>query len=223
LTIFFLIRHASCDGLGQTLWGRTPRVCLNTEGELQAQRLADRVRHIRFDAIYSSPLERALQTAETLARRMNLDVVRDEALNEIDFGDWTGRTFEDLSRDERWRRFNTHRSMAVVPGGESFLGVQNRIVKELACLALQHHDARVAIVSHADVIRAAVAYFAGTPIDLIERFEISPCSVSVVALDSEGATLVSINNDYENGFLTQRRKAARSSFAPLREKSAQYK
>jgi broad specificity phosphatase PhoE len=128
---------------------------------------------------------------------MNLEVRKNPALNEIDYGDWTGKTFETLSTDERWRRFNSCRSMTTVPNGESFLEVQNRVVKELDVLSHQHADARVAVVSHADVIRAAVAYFAATPIDLIERIEISPCSVSVVALDNACATLLTINNRCE--------------------------
>ena len=194
MTTFFLIRHASCNGLGQTLWGRTPGICLNQTGELQAQRLADRFKNLTLDAIYSSPLERALQTAEVFARSMKLEVRRSDAVNEIDFGEWTGKTFDELSVDEQWRRFNGHRSMTTIPGGESFLEVQNRIVKEIDALAQQHGEARVALVSHADVIRAAVAYFAGTPIDLIERFVISPCSVSVVAVDEESARVLTINN-----------------------------
>ena len=197
MTTFFLIRHAACSGLGQTLWGRTPNVCLNEKGKLQAQRLAQRFEGIKLEALYSSPLERALKTAETLAHSMNLEVKKSEALNEIDFGDWTGKTFERLSTDERWRRFNSCRSTATVPNGESFLEVQNRVVKELGVLSHQHSNASLALVSHADVIRAAVAYFAATPIDLIERIVISPCSVSVVALDMARATLLTINNTCE--------------------------
>ena len=197
MTTFFLIRHASCSGLGQKLWGRTPGVFLNEKGQLQAQRLAERFKNITLDAIYSSPLERALQTAEVLARAMKLDVRKSEAANEINFGEWTGKSFEVLSSDNRWRHFNNHRSMTVIPGGESFLEVQNRIVKEIEEIAAQHGKASVAIVSHADVIRAAVTYFAATPIDMIERFEISPCSVSVVAVDDNNATLLTVNNGYD--------------------------
>jgi len=194
VTTFFLIRHASCDGLGQTLWGRTPGIRLNDTGSTQAQCLIDRFKNMSLDAIYSSPLERALQTATMIAESMALDVKTCDAANEIDFGAWTGKTFDELSRDERWRNFNNRRSMTMIPGGESFLEVQNRIVKELESLALQHGESHVAIISHADVIRAAVAYFSAIPIDLIERFEISPCSVSVLALDEEGATVVTVNN-----------------------------
>jgi len=194
MTTFFLIRHASCSGLGQTLWGRTTDICLNEKGRLEAQRLADRFKGITLQAVYSSPLERALETAEAIARSMRLEVEKNSALNEIDFGEWTGKTFDELSSDERWRRFNTNRSMTTIPGGESFLQVQSRVVTELERLALQHPGAAVAIVSHADVIKAAVGYFAATPIDLLQRIEISPCSVSVVAVSKDSTKLWSINN-----------------------------
>lgn len=197
MTTFFLIRHASCDGLGQRLWGRTPGICLNDTGNKQSQSLTDRFKNMSLDAVYSSPLDRALQTAMVIAESMNLDVKTCDAANEIDFGEWTGKTFDELSRDERWRHFNRHRSVTMIPGGESFLEVQNRIVKELEALALQHGKAHVAIVSHADVLRAAVAYFSAIPIDLVDRFEISPCSVSVVAMDTDNATLLTLNNTGE--------------------------
>lgn len=197
MTTFFLIRHASCSGLGQTLWGRTAGVCLDEKGKLQVQQLAARFNGIKLQAIYSSPLERALETAETLAQSMNLEIRKSNALHEIDYGDWTGKTFEILSTDERWRRYNARRSTTIIPGGESFLDVQNRIVKELDVLSRQHTNARVALVSHADIIRAAVAYFTATPIDMIERIEISPCSVSVLALDEESATVLTINSRCE--------------------------
>ena len=119
MTTFFLIRHASC---------------------------CERFKTLKRNAIYRSPLERALQTAEALARNMNLEVRQSAAANEINFGEWTGKPFDELSGDERWQRFNSHRSMTTIPGGESFLEVQNRIVKEIESLALQQRDARVAIV-----------------------------------------------------------------------------
>ena len=194
MTTFFLIRHASCSGLGQKLWGRTPGICLNEKGETQAQRLAERFKKMTLNAIYSSPLERALQTGSVIARNMKLEVKKSAAANEINFGEWTGKTFDELSSDEQWRRFNSHRSMTKIPGGESFLEVQNRIVNEIEELAVQHGKARVGIVSHADVIRAAVAYFAATPIDMVQRFEISPCSVTVVEVGKESVCLLTVNN-----------------------------
>ncbi len=194
MTTFFLIRHASCNGLGQTLWGRTPGVCLNETGKLQAQRLAERFRGMKFEAIYSSPLERALETAETIARSMNLEVNKNSAFDEIDFGEWTGKSFDTLSGNELWQRFNNERSTTRIPGGESFLEVQTRVVIELERLSSQHNNTRVAIVSHADVIKAAVGYFTATPIDLLQRIEISPCSVNVIAIDKDRVRLLTINN-----------------------------
>ena len=194
---FFLIRHASCSGLGQTLWGRTPGVCLNETGKLQAQRVAERFGGMTLQAIYSSPLERALETAETIARSMNLEVTKNPAFDEINFGEWTGKSFDTLSSDESWRRFNRDRSTTRIPGGESFLEVQTRVVTGLERLSSQHTNARVAIVSHADVIKAAVGYFTATPIDLLQRIEISPCSVSVVAMDKDSVRVLTINNRCE--------------------------
>lgn len=194
MTAFYLVRHGACDGLGETLWGRKAGVCLNDEGKAQARRLAERFSNIKLDAIYSSPLERALETAEAIARAAKLEVKQSHAFNEVDFGEWSGKSFEALARDERWRRFNTQRSVTKIPGGESFLEVQTRVVAGLERLSEQHANANVAIVSHADVIKAAVGYVAGTPIDLLQRFEVSPASVSVIAIDEHGIKLLAVNS-----------------------------
>ncbi|HEY4424276.1 MAG TPA: histidine phosphatase family protein [Pyrinomonadaceae bacterium] len=194
MTTFFLIRHASCNGLGRTLWGRTSGICLNEKGKQEAQRLADRFHAIKLHLIYSSPLERGVETAETIARQTNLEVSTNPAFDEIDFGDWTGKSFDALSSDECWQRFNSQRHATRIPGGESFLEVQNRAVTALYALRSQNGYANVAIVSHADVIKAAIAYFTATPIDLLDRIEISPCSVSIITIDHDDAKLLTVNN-----------------------------
>lgn len=199
MTTFLLIRHASCGGLGRTLWGRTPGVCLNETGKAEAQRLVDRLRGITLQAIYSSPLERALETAETIARSMKLEVSTNRAFDEVDFGDWTGKSFDTLATDERWRRFNSVRSATRIPGGESFVEVQTRIVTEMERISA--HNERVAIVSHADVIKAAIGYFTATPIDLLQRIEISPCSVSIIVIENDTVRLLTINHTSDLGVL----------------------
>lgn len=199
MTTFLLIRHASCGGLGRTLWGRTPGVCLNETGRIEARRLAERLRGITLQAIYSSPLERALETAETIARSMNLEVSTNPAFDEVDFGDWTGKSFDTLANDERWRRFNSVRSATRIPGGESFVEVQTRIVTEMERISA--HNERVAIVSHADVIKAAIGYFTATPIDLLQRIEISPCSVSIIVIENDTVRLLTINHTSDLGVL----------------------
>ena len=202
MTTFYLIRHGACAGIGEKLWGRSAGVCLNDEGKQQAQQLAERFKNVALDAVYSSPLERALETAEAIARAARLEVKQLAAFNEINFGEWTGKSLDELSRDERWQRFNNQRSVANVPGGESFLDVQARVVAELGRLSQQHPNAGVAIVSHADVIKAAVGYVAGTHIDLLQRIEISPCSVSVIVTDTNGPRLLTANSTNELGHKT---------------------
>jgi probable phosphoglycerate mutase len=185
MTIFYLVRHASCGGLGETLWGRTKGVRLNAQGQIEARQVAERFREVKLDAIYSSPLERTLETAEAIARVANLEVTQSPAFNEIDFGAWTGMSFAQLADDEQWKRFNTHRRITTIPGGESFLDVQKRTVAELNRLSLQHPNQRVAIVSHADVIKAAIGSAKDTPVELLQKIEIAPCSVTILITDED--------------------------------------
>ena len=194
MTTFYLVRHASCDGLGKTIWGRTEGICLNEQGRAEKQQLARRFADVKLDALYSSPLERARETADALARVTQLEIQQNEAFNEIDFGEWSGKSFAELARDARWQRFNTQRSMATIPGGESFIDSQTRAVNELEKLRQRHGEAHVAIVSHADVIKAVVGYVVGAPIDLQRRIEISPCSVSIVATDEHETKLLAVNS-----------------------------
>ena len=197
MTTFFLVRHAACEGLGEIIWGRTPGIHLNEEGRAHAEQLAQRFEAIKVDAIYSSPLERARETAEAIACVAQLEVQLKDAFNEIDFGEWSGKSFAALRGDERWGRFNTQRSMTTIPHGESFRDVQARALDELERLSRQHGSAHVAIVSHADVIKAVVSYIAGAPIDLWSRLEISPSSVSIVAMDEHETKLLAVNNNSE--------------------------
>jgi len=190
MTTFYLVRHGSCDGLGEMIWGRTPGICLNAEGKAQAQRLADDFKHVQLDAIYSSPLERARETAEAVGRVAKLEVNPSLAFNEIDFGDWSGKSLAALSSDALWQRFNRQRSTTRIPGGELFLEVQARAIFELERLAQHHAGGRVMIVSHADVIKSVLTYIGGTSVDRMQEIEIWPCSVSIVALDEHDALVL---------------------------------
>ena len=197
MTAFLLIRHAATDLLGRALAGRRPGVHLNAEGEAQAQRLAKRLASTALTAIYSSPLERALDTAAPIARRHGLAVVASDALMELDFGAWTGCTFDELSDQPQWRLFNTFRSGTRLPGGEPMIEGQARIVAELARLRERHPDGCVAIVSHADMIKAAVAHYLGVHLDLFHRIEIGPASVTTVALHEWGPQVLQVNGTGE--------------------------
>ena len=166
---------------------------------MQALQLANRLRGKRVIAVYSSPLERALETAEPIARNAGVAVQTSDAFGEIHFGEWTGRTLEELAPLPEWQRFNTQRSTTRIPGGELMLEVQARVLSELQGLQTTYPEQTVAVVSHGDVIRAAVAHYAGIPLDLLSRFEISPASVSVVEVNEHGPRIVSLNDTGEFG------------------------
>ena len=189
-----LIRHAERRSSHGPLPGRTAGVDLTEQGLVQAERLARRLAALPISAIYSSPLERALQTAAPLASRLNLAVQVEASLTEIDFGDWTEASAADLEGSSRWRQFNSFRSGTRAPAGETMLDVQVRMVAEIERLRCRHEGATVAVFSHGDPIRAALIYFAGIPIDLFQRIEISFASVSELTIDDESVCVWRIND-----------------------------
>jgi probable phosphomutase (TIGR03848 family) len=194
-TTFLLIRHGDNDYVGRAFAGRMPGVHLNDAGRAQAVALADRLQHAGIRAIYSSPLDRATETVAPLADRLHLPVTVRERLIEIGTGDWTGAVFAELDSDPLWRRFNQFRSSTHAPGGELMTEVQTRMTLEMEELRRHHAGETIALVSHADVIRFTVAHYAGIPVDLAHRLDIRPASVSIVALDQQGATIVRLNDD----------------------------
>ena len=156
--------------------GRTPGYALSEEGRAQARALVDRLGAL--DAIYASPIQRARETAAPWAAAHERDVAIAPEFNEIDFGAWTGRTIASLEGEPDWVAYNTHRGRAQIPDGESFVDVAARIERGLDRVARAHPGGRVGIVSHADVIRVAVARSLGLDLDHLLRFEIGLASVS---------------------------------------------
>jgi broad specificity phosphatase PhoE len=190
----YLVRHAAHDRVHDTVCGRMPGVTLGEEGRLQAERLAERLGRESIAAVYSSPLERARETAGPIARRLGLAVQVAEALNEIDFGGWTGRRFEELAGDEVWASWNRTRASMSPPGGEAFAAAQRRAVAFLEQAAAGHDGAGVVAVSHCDVIRAALCAFLNRPsIEDYRLFEIAPASVTRLVRRGEGWTVAGIN------------------------------
>jgi probable phosphoglycerate mutase len=193
MTTFLLIRHGDNDYLVHTLVGWMPGIHLNARGRGQAEWLAERLLPTGVRAIYSSPLERAVETAEPLARRLGIETRILEELGEVRLGEWTGRSFEELRSDPRWRRFNSFRTGGRIPGGETMLEIQQRMAAALELMRNEHPDGTVAVVSHGDPIRAILCHYLGVPLDLIHRLEAAPASVSVVKLGDEWAQVLRIN------------------------------
>jgi broad specificity phosphatase PhoE len=192
-TTFFLVRHAAHDNVGGFLAGRRPGISLGEAGRAQARRVAERLRRETFEAIHASPRERAAETAAAIAAVSHVPVERADELDEIDFGNWSGRTFDDLEDDPAWRQWNAQRSLAQTPAGDTMLAVESRIVGLMRRLANRHPDGALVLVSHADVIRAGVSYLLGLPIDAWPRFDIGPGSVSTLILGDWGARLLTLN------------------------------
>lgn len=193
MTAFYLIRHALNDFVGRRLAGWMPGVHLNEEGRLQARRLAERLAPAGITGICSSPLERAQETAQPLAEATGLNVETRQNFVEVQAGEWVGKTFAELKDDPQWQAFNRFRSGTRVPGGELMLETQTRMVKEMLQLRDAQPNGKIAIVSHADPIRAALVFCLGMPLDFYQRVEISPASYSIVTLDEWGPVVSAVN------------------------------
>jgi probable phosphoglycerate mutase len=195
VTIFFLIRHGTNDLIeSNILAGRAPAVHLNDQGRRQAEELAGYLAQQPLTAIYSSPLERTMETAEPLARRLGKSVQVLPDINEVEFGNWTGRSFDALSNDPRWRSFNLARSSTRIPSGEIILEVQLRMIVALERLREEHPGEMVALVSHGDPIRSVVAHCLNMPLDAILRFTVSPASVSLVDFTYDVPQVLCLNS-----------------------------
>ncbi len=195
MTLFVFIRHAAIDGLGSRIAGREPGRMLNGEGRAQALRLAEALTRRAVAALYTSPQPRAVETAKTIGRALGLAARIAPALDEVDFGEWTGKSYAELDLAPRWRSFNELHSSTRIPGGELLLEVQTRAIALLDELQQRYRDQTVALVSHGDVIRVALAHQLGIPIDFIMRFEISPASISALELREHGPRVLCVNHN----------------------------
>ena len=194
MTTLLLVRHAAHDWLARGVAGRLAGVALNARGQRQAQELVGRLDGRPLDRIVSSPQQRARETAAPIAAARGLPVAVDPAFDEIDFGGWTGKTFEELERDgARWRDWCERKGSAGAPGGERFADVQRRALDGMEHLARLHPDETVLVVSHGDVIKAVVAGVLGLSPDHLERFEIAPASLSIVESGSGWAKVSLVN------------------------------
>lgn len=193
MTLLLLIRHASTDWVGRGLAGRLPGVGLNEQGQQEARDLAERLRALPLDALYTSPLERTQATAQALAEGRSLALSLLPGVTEVDFGSWTGQSLTDLRADPLWARVQTAPSRMRFPGGESPLEVQARAVQAVEDVLTRHPEGRVAVVSHADVIKLLLAAYAGAALDAFQRFDVAPASVSAIAFTAGGPVLQLVN------------------------------
>lgn len=181
MAVLFLIRHAENDMVGKKLAGRLPGVHLNQRGQAQARRLAAELAQIPIKAVYASPLDRAIETAEPIARVHRLKVETLPGLLEIDFGSWQGKRLKRLKEHRLWKGVQDHPSEFRFPNGESFQEAQQRIIDALSAIieTSEEKDA-IVCVGHSDMIRLAVAHLLGMSLDNFQRLRIDTASVTVL-------------------------------------------
>lgn len=188
-----MIRHASHGHLGRVLSGRSPDIPLSELGTEEARALADDLAAEPITRLHASPVQRAQETARAIGDALNLSTETVDALNEVDFGEWTARTFDVLSDDPDWRKWNETRSLARPPGGETMQVVQKRAAAHVRATAAAYPGETIAMVSHCDVIRAVVADVLDLSIDRMLSFDVDPASVTRIVAGDWGMRLVSLN------------------------------
>lgn len=193
MTTLLLVRHARHDRVDGVLCGRMLDVHLSATGHSEAKRLARRLLHGEPASIFTSPQPRAQETAQHIAEACSLHTGIVDALDEINFGEWTGRTFADLDANPHWQAWNAHRAVMRPPAGEAMHEAQARVTRWIATLPATHPDATVIAVSHADVIKGAILAYLDMSLDLHHRIEVAPASVSTLTLWPGGGRVRSLN------------------------------
>ena len=193
MTVMLLVRHGETDWLGKRLAGRRPDIHLNAEGRAHADALAAMLGPIPLDAVYSSPLERALETAEPAARAADKRIIRDARLQEVDFGELTGKPFTELRGMTIWQDVHHTPAMVRYPGGESLAEAQDRAVGMMEEIRAGERTGVAVLFTHADTIRLTLAYYLQMPLAAYHMLVTEPASVSVLVLTPKAVRVEGIN------------------------------
>jgi probable phosphomutase (TIGR03848 family) len=210
MTTILLIRHAVNDFVKTgKLAGWTPEVHLNEEGVAQANALGDRLRDAPLKALYASPLERTVETAEAIQQyHTHLTIQHNREIGEVQYGDWEGKEIAALRRRKMWGVVQEYPSRARFPKGEAMRDVQTRAVNEIERLVTQHPRQMIVIVSHADLIKMVIAHYLGMHLDNFQRIVVSPASITTIQLGHSRPFLVTINDTAHVQYMERERKQA---------------
>jgi probable phosphomutase (TIGR03848 family) len=192
--LLFLVRHALTPHTGDLLSGWMPGISLSDEGRTQVKALVERMRPVELDAVYASPLERCVETARPIASSKGLRVRTRDGLGEVRYGDWEGKRLRSLAKTKLWRQVMARPSEVRFPNGETIRETQYRAVNTLEELGAAHDRGAVAAVTHADVIRVAVAHYAGIALDLYHRLVVAPASVTLLWIGSGEPRLLKLSD-----------------------------
>ena len=209
MPLLLLIRHGENDFVKTgKLPGHTPGVHLNERGQKQAQALGEALKAVPIKAIYSSPLERAMETAEPIATSHKLEIIREAGLMDANVGKWQGKSLKTLRLTNAWKVVQHSPSRFQFPEGESFVELQTRIVNALEGIVRKHNKPKdiIAVVFHADPIKLAVAHFLGLPLDHFQRLSCDTGSMTALLAGEMGANLIKLNQRPPFDFLSEAKK-----------------
>ncbi|MBN1995172.1 MAG: MSMEG_4193 family putative phosphomutase [Anaerolineae bacterium] len=196
-TTVLFIRHGENEwSKRDKLAGRTPGVHLNEYGRQQAKALGKYLAKVKLNAIYASPLERTMETAQAIGQYHKLEVEARKGFLEVDYGAWTGQKVKKLAQTPQWPAIQFYPSGAGFPDGESMYGMQARFVQEINSLVARHPGETIAVVGHADLIKAAVAHYLGMHFDLFQRIVISTASITTISFTPLGPRVVCVNDTH---------------------------
>lgn len=192
--LLLLVRHALTAATGELLTGWLPGFSLSDEGKRQVADLVERMKPVRLDAVYASPLERTMETARPLASAKGLRVRARDGLGEVRYGSWEGKRLRVLAKTKLWRSVMARPSDVRFPGGETIRETQARALSTIDEIRAAHPRGSVAVVSHADIIRLVVAHYAGIHLDLFQRLAVAPASVSAVWIGDTRTAVLKLND-----------------------------
>lgn len=195
-----LIRHGENEYTKSgKLAGRLAGVHLNQEGKNQALQLATTLQHQKLKAVYASPLSRTMETAQAIAEAQNLEPIAVEGLQELNFGEWQGKSLKQLSRSKLWHQVQTTPSQVGFPGGETFMDAQVRMVNTINSL-LKQHKAKdcIACVGHSDMIKLYLTHALGLTLDNFQRIVIHTAAISTIHIEAGQIRVINMNVYPEN-------------------------
>jgi len=199
LTRIIVVRHGQTawnEGQGERFRGRAD-VELDDKGIKQAGTTAARLAQWEVAAIYSSPLKRALSTANILAEPLRLQVQPMEGLIDIDYGRWQGLSLKEAAEDdsklyELWLK-SPH--LVTFPQGESLEQVQKRVVSAVESLVPQHPGQSIVLVSHKVVCKVLFCSLLGLDTSHFWELQQDPCAINLVEFDENAVAIVSLNDN----------------------------
>jgi probable phosphoglycerate mutase len=208
MPLLLLIRHGENDFTKKhKLAGYTPNVHLNERGQTQARALGDALKEVPIRAIYSSPLERAMETATPIAAARGFEIQVEAGLIETNVGRWQGRSLAALRLQKAWKVVQSAPSRAQFPDGETFYECQTRIVTALDSISRKYKPQDIiACVFHADPIKLAVAHYIGLSLDHFQRLSCDTGSLTALYVSESGANLIKLNQRPPFEFLAQPKK-----------------